>query len=278
MSIWEIKVEKSFSGRSNRLKWSNLYHVESAIVDIEAPVLRQTIEAIVAAERSAHLDSVYFLKAFMRQRADNVINRPANQFVSVVLDGVGDREATTPAIPVEVALAISRETESGRSGTMLYRGCLMQSEVNVGADNSYTLVSAAPFVTGGVGSDTVIEKLNGDLPGGSFCIPNKAALTVQTARTVIRHRVAGVVIVQTTRNRNSVESDEIRTAQRQINSLSSRLTQLIRRAGTELLTGDFLALAIDLAQAAFAIYNALPVSKRAAVKMPRRLAALMTGT
>jgi hypothetical protein len=277
MSIWQIKIRKSFSGRSNRQRWSNLYHVESAITEISAPVLRQTIDAIVAAERSAHLDEVFFLDAFMRQRADNTFNAPANAFVRRILDGTGDREAVTPPLPLEIALAVSREAENGRAGTMLYRGCLMQSDVETGEDNSYRLTSPAPFTTGGIGADTVIEKLNGDLPGGTFCMVNAAGLAVQTAREVILHRVAGVVIVKANRNRRSVESDEISTAQRQINSYNTRLNRLYKRAGAGGLVGELLAAAVDLALAAFNVYMALPVGPRAALKIAPRLLALMPG-
>ncbi len=277
MAIWEIRIDKSFSGRSNRMKWSNKYYVESAIVDITATILRDTVDAIVAAERAAHLDSVYFIKAFMRQKAENLLNAPANAFVSRILEGVGDRAATTPALPVEVALAVTRETEQGRAGTILLRGCLMQSDVQVSTDNSYTLANPAAFQTGGIGSDTIIEKLNGDIPGGSFVIPDRAGLTIQTARNVVQHSIGGIMIVKSNRNRNSVESDEVHTAQRQINSLWARIKRLYKRLQTDVLTGDYLALAVDLATTAFQIYMAVPIGPRAMLKMPAKLLALKAG-
>ncbi len=277
MAIWEIRIDKSFSGRSNRMKWSNKYYIESAIVDITAAILRDTVDAIVAAERAAHLDSVYFIKAFMRQRADNVLNAPANAFVTRILEGTGDRAATSPALPIEVALAVTRETEQGRAGTILLRGCLMQSDVEVSADNSYKLTAPATFQTGGVGSDTLIEKLNDDIPGGSFVIPDRAGLAIQTARNVVGHTIGGVVIVKSNRERNSVESDEVKTAQRQINALWARIKRLYKRLKTDILTGDYLSLAVDLATAAFNIYMALPVGKRAMLKMPTKLLALKDG-
>ncbi len=277
MAIWEIRIDKSFSGRSNRMKWSNKYYIESALTDITATILRETVDAIVAAERAAHLNSVYFIKAFMRQKADNALNAPSNAFVSRILDGVGDRAATTPALPIEVALAVTRETEQGRAGTILLRGCLMQSDVQVSADNSYRLATPATFQTGGTGSDTIIEKLNGDIPGGSFVIPDRAGLTVQTARNVVQHSIGGVVIVKSNRNRSSVESDEVKTAQRQINALWARIKRLYKRLKTDVLTGDYLALAVDLATTAFNVYMALPVGPRAMLKMPVKLLALKAG-
>jgi hypothetical protein len=213
----------------------------------------------------------------MRQKAENLLNAPANAFVSRILEGVGDRAATTPALPVEVALAVTRETEQGRAGTILLRGCLMQSDVQVSTDNSYTLANPAAFQTGGIGSDTIIEKLNGDIPGGSFVIPDRAGLTIQTARNVVQHSIGGIMIVKSNRNRNSVESDEVHTAQRQINSLWARIKRLYKRLQTDVLTGDYLALAVDLATTAFQIYMAVPIGPRAMLKMPAKLLALKAG-
>jgi hypothetical protein len=273
MAIYGIKIEKSFGGRSNRMKWSNQWWFQPTLPGLTLAALNPVVDAIVNAERAAHLDSVQFLRAFVRQKADNYLNAPPNAFKTRLLDVAGQRVANSPALPIEIALALGKETEEGRIGTMLLRGCLMQSDVIAGSDNTYRLADPTTFTGGGEGLDTLAERLAPALLLGTFVIPNAAGLTVQTAREVISHTVQGVVVVQSTRNRRSIKSSELDVAQRQINSKSAEIASLVRRAAGDVLSGNFLALALDLASAAWSIYTSLSVSDRARIKMPSRILA-----
>jgi hypothetical protein len=273
MAIYGIKIEKSFGGRSNRLKWSNQYWFVPFAPGLTLAALNPAVDAIVYAEQAMHLDSVNFLRAFVKQKADNYLNAPPNKFKTRLLDVQGAREATSPALPVEIALALGRETEEGRIGTMLMRGCLMKTDVVSGPDNTFRLVDPSTFSGGGEGLDTFAERLGPALAMGTFVIPNAASLTVQTAREVISHTIQGVVVVQSNRNRTSIKSSQLDVAQRQINSKSAEIASLVRRAAGDALSGNFLALALDLASAAWAIYMALPTSDRARLRMPKRILA-----
>ncbi len=266
MGIFAFKIFKSFGGRSNRGAWSNLYNIVSDLA-IDHPSLRETAEYIVGAEKLAHYDAVHFMRCHIKQVAENYTNRPANRFVTIELDGTGARALNQDLLPPQICVEIKRDAVEGRSGAMLLRGCLTANDVQSSNDASYVLATPQIFSGGSALSDSFLTRLNGDLPEGRFVMPNPPAITVQTSRDVVRHRLGGVAIVQTTKRRRSISSDRVRVAQRQLDDARARLLRLAGDGLVSGISGNRLATAWTIVQGALEVVEALPALEAAGIDL-----------
>jgi hypothetical protein len=289
MVIFLFTVIKSLGGRSARYTWSNTYYVRIA-ASLADPILREIASFLVDAEATAHLSEVDFLRVVYHQVADNALNRPAKDFVSIAFDVKGTRqtvgaalggalgaESSNPLLPLEHTLEISRSAATGHGGFIRYRGCLLQADVHTGRDNSFTLVDPSIFGTLGGGGNVIINALSAPMPGdGVFVLPNLANVPgdplsyfVQSSRDVISHRVGGVVYSKRTRNRRSARSEAVRAAQRQVNGYGRDMRQLADKVGgVANLAGDLLAVYNEIKNSAIVLRAGLPALEAAEVILP----------
>lgn len=273
MPIFNVRIDKSLGGKTGRYNWSDSYRFVSQ-ADIAAPLLKDFMTALADIEAVAHCDSVYINGAYLVQVADNPLNKPPKRHVTMEFDKKGLRASAYPMLPLEVVLRIKKDVTEGNSGFLNYRGCLFGDDVVSAPDGTFQLVNAAAFTTGGIGNDTLVEKLNAGLPGGNFVMKDPPGMVVQYSREITGHKLAGITNVQTTRSVVSVASLEARLAQRKINELNTSLLDVIGDIAINLLSGNLLGEARSIANAALAILNALGFKDRNKVKLTPALRAI----
>ncbi len=140
------KIYKSLGGRAARGQWSNSYEFESANT-IGSPELDAEVDVIVAFERSLHTNAVHFMRAVVSTFAKE--GRAGNpQAVRVrELPGVGTvagsigTEGGTNILPAEVVLEVKRIAATGRTGRLLYRGCLTEEMAQTMGNGNFALQS-----------------------------------------------------------------------------------------------------------------------------------------
>jgi hypothetical protein len=274
MPIHLIDIEKSLGGRSNHGTFHNTHHVLTDL-DYNDPGMRTIAQKLVEAEQVVHHEDVYFMNVHIKQVAENTINRPdPDEFVTMELDVKGLRVSAAPPLPGEVCLLVKREAVNGRAGRLLYRYSLSKEDVNVNNNNQFEIADRNNFEIGGLGADSIIEKLNAGVPGGQLCLPNKAGLVVQTARLITGHRLGGVSLKQLRHQNITVEAAKAKAAQRELNEAGRKVTTLRNRSGGAEPSGDLLSTIVQIAMLAFSVWSALDPRLRAAVRIPRALAGI----
>jgi hypothetical protein len=269
--IYRIKIRKSIDGRSNRNNHTNMYYVKTA-ADVTSQSIRDTMVALANAEKLGHYDFVHFMDA----NAQHVLNDDhtvgTGRFKSIELGGVGARvSAGKERTLKEVALLIERDLAEGRNGVIKYRGALMEEDLIHNVDGSVSLANPGTFGINGGGGGTLIGALNAALPSGVFVIPQLPKYANLSSRLVLSHVGGGVGLVQVDRKNNSIEYDEARLAQRKLNAFASKIKKLRDQAVNGILSGELLATATAIFQAAIAFYNALSVLIRGRVRLPALL-------
>ncbi len=291
MPIYQIDIIKSLGGRGARDQWRNTYFVRAAAA-IDDPILRDVALAIAQAEAAAHLSEVDILRAVIKQKAENALNRPADTFVSMALDlhglravvGVttganGGAEVVNPMLPLEHCLEITRGAATGYNGRLLYRGCLLIDDVHTSRSNNFALKDPTVFSSLGSSGSVLVNLLNSPLPDNAvFVLPDMANVPgdplsyfVETSRDVISHAVAGVVTISRTRRRTKAERVAISTAQREINDFARKAKKLIGNGTVADLAGELLVAYNTYKVAANAIKFGLPALEAAEVVMPLML-------
>lgn len=238
--IFEIAIHKSLGGRSSKQQWANLYHV-STPDEIDSDNMQAIVAAIVAAEKTAHLTEVHFMRAHWKQKADNLVNAPADTFVTRELDGTGARQVNfisipvigadpvyeNPMAPLDTCIEISRSCSFGRAGRLFYRGCLLVDDIQAGTADAFTLKVPTIFSSLGGGTDVLVDMLNTPLPSGVFCIPSKAGLILQPSRQVIAHALAGVTVLKRRRTRTSTDQALVQATRRELRKLIREAKKLL---------------------------------------------------
>lgn len=290
--LYDVNIFMSLGGRSNRDTWSNTFHIASD-ANLNSGAMRIIVAHIVETVRLLHTTHVFFLRARIKQRADNLFNDPDYKgFVTIELEGTGTRTplrglVQTKTAPLDVCLVVKRDAEYERAGRILLRGCIGEDEFNVAENGEFKLVD--PSATGSAGwwGGDVFEGLDYPLPNGAyFVIPDRVdTLTeqfAQSGRRVISHRVGGIVIAKRARNRDSVTQDEKKLYQRKINNKWAEVYRQIKSlpnylevaAAVAAIAAVFLAVEAIAASAAAAGITGLTVPRamwaagKATNKMP----------
>jgi hypothetical protein len=271
MPIHQVVIEKSLSGRTNRGTFNNSHFVRTDL-DYNDPGMRVIAQELVEAEQVGHLEDVYFMNAHIKQVAENPLNRPnPKDFVTIELAVRGLRVSPLPPLPGETCLLVKREATSRRAGRLLYRYMLTKDDVTVNTQNQYELVTPATFTSGGIGADTLIEKLNAGVTNGTLVLPDKAGYFVQTSRDIAAHRLGGVTHKQVFQQQRSVDAAKAYAAQRELNEAARKVTRLRNQSPDGVATGDILQTVISIALLAFNVWSALDPRLKAATKIPRAL-------
>lgn len=199
MGMYDIRVYKSWNARNLKAAWVNNYHVnfEGEITD---ETLEEKLTAIIDAEKAIHLQPVQFLHATISTTRDEPVYDPKSLKVFEI-QGNGGRNIVAPdqALDLNIALKVKKQVAFGRSGTMFYRGALLNSDVIVndrgegqlkneeGATNPVLWANFNNTIKGGVGT---IELVMADK---RFNAPDVGALEV---RVVQSFAPSGVSIVK----------------------------------------------------------------------------------
>jgi hypothetical protein len=271
MNVFQIDILKSFGGRSSRFHWRNSHFVAAPIA-INSPELREAVSALVACERPAHYQDVHFMYAHAKGLTIYGQPAPSDDFVTIQLQDRGARVLNGELMPLEIVLEIQRDCETGRSGALSLRGCLSRDDVVNTADNTFELASLLPFDGAGEGSPTIIDRLNNYAGPGTLCIPEKKGLIYHSYRNVVKHRIGGVGIRQTTARRRTIQSADVNVHQRGLNQIAKDVRRLKKTARNGVLSPATVGLIADLIADGLSIYNALTPAKRALVILPELIA------
>ncbi len=287
MPLFTVVIHKSNGGRASHDTFSNTHYIRTDVA-VDTPEMKEIVAKIVDAEQLSHLTETFFLRAHIKQLAENAINTPADEFRSIELKGNGARSIVTagvivgteqpdrnnPATAKEVCVVVKRQAAKGHNGVLYYRNMLLMDDIKKGEDGKFILVNEANS-TLGEGQNAMIAALNLPLPNDAvFVLPNKPGLTVQTSRDIVQHTLGGVTLIQTTRRRRSIKQLEENLDQRRLNEFARAARRILGGLAPAALTGAAAAsFAAILAEAA-TFYTALPAARAAMLALPAILALL----
>jgi hypothetical protein len=144
-----IRVYKTFAGYS----WANNYEVQ-ALENLpqSAFVLPTLADRFVALERSVHSSPVVIDRVVISSYAPDSIPYNPDALATYVYGVNGLRSATGDSVPLEICLFVRRITDFGRSGRILYRGCLYEQDVSVSAFRGFIVPSALSSIRSSINS------------------------------------------------------------------------------------------------------------------------------
>ena len=191
--VFTVRSYKQFAG----FVWANNYEVE-ATQDITNPVsaLRFLVERIAFLERDLHLNSVIIDRITVSTYVPD--SRPYNpdNLATFPLSLNCTRPVPANVLPLELCLFVRRNTDFGRDGRILYRGCLTEDDlfsvsfrplITATAVNSLQSIING-WRTVGVGSDFRLVMASG--------FPN-----VSNVRPVVSLQVSEKVVIKKYNNR-----------------------------------------------------------------------------
>jgi hypothetical protein len=110
--------------------WANNYEVE-ATQDIANPVsaLRFLVERIAFLERDLHLNSVIIDRITVSTYVPDSRPYNPNTLATFPLSLNCTRPVPANVLPLELCLFVRRNTDFGRDGRILYRGCLTEDDL-----------------------------------------------------------------------------------------------------------------------------------------------------
>lgn len=184
MADFTIRVFKAFRSRAIERAWSNSYEIvtgESGPAD-----LTDIAGSIVTAERAIHLTDVEFLQYTISTWApDSHPYNPAS-FLTVGLSVTGNRGNVPPpntnALDYNVCFVVKRNAATGRTGRLFYRGCLLETDVEMGGDGRFTMSTGSGLLQGGAQFTPYLAALSSYL-GVTGAGPGLALIGVSGATT-----------------------------------------------------------------------------------------------
>jgi hypothetical protein len=125
--IFTVRIYK----RYGELFWANNYEVQAAQ---DAPFAQTAIidlvDRLVALERQLHIPIVTFDRAVVSTYVRDSVPYNPDAFTTIPLSGQGQNDlGQGEPVSLEHCLFVRRVTQAGRSGKLLYRGCLTEGGV-----------------------------------------------------------------------------------------------------------------------------------------------------
>jgi hypothetical protein len=144
-----VRVYKVYSG----FAWANNYEVQ-ATQDLPNAVfiLQQLSDRFVALERSLHLLAVIIDRVTISTYAPDSLPYNPENLATYSYNQSGQRSAGGDFVPLEACLFVRRITDLGRSGRILYRGCLTESDVVAPNFRGGIISSSANFFRNAINS------------------------------------------------------------------------------------------------------------------------------
>ena len=134
-----VRIYKQFGG----YLWANNYEV-AATTNVPDPVvaLQELADRLVALERSIHLRGVFIDRVTISSYAPDSQPYDPDTLATFPYTLEGLRNYNGEAVPLELCLFVRRNTNFGRDGRLLYRGCLSEGDITAPSFRSL-LTSAA---------------------------------------------------------------------------------------------------------------------------------------
>lgn len=162
--LFTVRVYKKVDIAADQM-WANTYELQAA-VGASAANLVTAAQAIVEFEKTIHQDTVFFDRVVVSTWVDDGVAYDPESFTTIPLTGAGLVASPVAAevLPLQVALFVRRDTLSGRTGKVFYRGCLGEDDVS-GRFGTIALTNAAAIQTR-VDNAVTGSGLDALLPGG----------------------------------------------------------------------------------------------------------------
>jgi hypothetical protein len=134
-----VRIYKQFGG----YLWANNYEV-AATTNVPDPVvaLQELADRLVALERNIHLRGVFIDRVTISSYAPDSQPYDPDTLATFPYTLEGLRNYNGEAVPLELCLFVRRNTNFGRDGRLLYRGCLSEGDITAPSFRSL-LTSAA---------------------------------------------------------------------------------------------------------------------------------------
>jgi len=167
-NVITARVYKFFAG----YLWANNYELQAA-ADIPDPpfALQALSDRLVALERLFHITSVVIDRVTISTYAPDSQPYNPNTLATFPYSLRGQRNITTDALPLEMCLFIRRNTDFGRDGRLLYRGCLSEGDMTelalrpvltTSAINAFRNIISGWYQNGGVGTSWRLVMASGN--------------------------------------------------------------------------------------------------------------------
>jgi len=134
-----VRIYKQFGG----YLWANNYEV-AATTNVPDPVvaLQELADRLVTLERNIHLRGVFIDRVTISSYAPDSQPYDPDTLATFPYTLEGVRNYNGEAVPLELCLFVRRNTNFGRDGRLLYRGCLSEGDITAPSFRS-VLTSAA---------------------------------------------------------------------------------------------------------------------------------------
>jgi len=140
--IFTIRTYKAYTG----FGWANTYEVQAATEPVNSVTAIEALaSAFVSLERQIHLVGVIIDRVVVSTYIPDGEPYNPSSFTTIPVSLQGQRLAPAEVLPLEMALFVRRNAATGRDGRLLYRGCLMESDMS--ASNFRPLMTSAAVNT-----------------------------------------------------------------------------------------------------------------------------------
>ncbi len=126
--IYKFELTHNFDGKGNRAKFVTHYFRQSAI-DLQSSSVQSQVIALLAAERALMFDNVHFMQTRCIRYLNDDHTRADGETRVFGHDGPGTRPSVGVKPQRELCLVVRKNTNFNRSGFMLLRGCLNESDI-----------------------------------------------------------------------------------------------------------------------------------------------------
>lgn len=189
-----VKVYKSWNTDDNERAWANTYEFTGyeGALDVGNVQFGELVSAIVEAEREIHLTNVYFLRAVVSTWGVDADEGAPENFVSFPIALQGTRTATGDPIDRNNVFFVRRAAGFGRYGKIFYRGCLVEADVQSGADLKWRLTPTSSLATGGADWTAYLNSMQAVMSDGFGGQPAQMALISARGLTITRRLVTSL--------------------------------------------------------------------------------------
>lgn len=131
MAVWDLRIYKSWNVRNMKASWVNTYQINYD-GGVEDDMWVQKINSIATAEKNLSLNLVQFLHATVSSKRDEAVYDPRMlRTFELTGNGLGTIPEDDPPLDLNIAFKVKKSVAFGRSGSMYFRGCLRQSDVDI---------------------------------------------------------------------------------------------------------------------------------------------------
>jgi hypothetical protein len=201
MSLTTILQGEVFTVRSYKqyigFSWANNYELE-AVQDIPNPAteLEFLANRIALLERDIHLAGVIIDRITISTYVPDSQPYNPNNVASYPLSLAATRPTPAEVLPLELCLFVRRNTNVGRDGRLLYRGCLTEQDMSAAGFRPLLTPSAVTSI------QNIINSWNAIGVGNAFRLVLASGFPAATnVRPVINLQVSEKIVVKKFNNR-----------------------------------------------------------------------------